>query len=207
MSAWWRLLLLAYPAEFRRRFGDEMVELLEHTARPLGASWLRVSADLVWAAARERWDGLKERELVPRLCSGAMALAISSSLVLAGHRIPDWVKLPQLAPPVLGPTAVLHELADPTIAFLLLVAALYGLLLELSAPGTLIPGGLGLACAAAGLLALAQMPVNYAGLAFLCAGVGLLLAGVKVSLHGILGGAGVALFLFGTLLLFDFGSQ
>ena len=55
-------LLLAYPPEFRRRFGDEMLQVFrdcsrdEARTRTLAVFWLRTVLDLILTAAKERTD-------------------------------------------------------------------------------------------------------------------------------------------------------
>lgn len=56
------LLLFAYPAEFRRKFGDQMLQVFRDCYRAEARSgsvpsfWLRTLVDLVFTAAKERSD-------------------------------------------------------------------------------------------------------------------------------------------------------
>jgi len=56
----YRLLLLAYPADFRREFGDDMTQVFRTRARTAGAFaqrarfWRRTLTDWIASAARER---------------------------------------------------------------------------------------------------------------------------------------------------------
>ena len=55
----YRCLLFAYPAHFRRRFGDQMLQTFRdcyHFEVNKPGFWLRTLVDLVWTAARERAD-------------------------------------------------------------------------------------------------------------------------------------------------------
>ena len=58
------ILLLAFPREFRRRFEAEMAAMFEARSSAAGSSllsrvalWRAIVADVVRAAARERWPG------------------------------------------------------------------------------------------------------------------------------------------------------
>jgi len=99
--------------------------------------------------------------------------------------------------------AFLHAISDPTIAYLLLSLGTMGLFLELSNPGSILPGVVGGICLLLGFYALGTLPVNYAGLALM--GFALVLFGVDLFApsHGILTVGGVIAFVLGSLLLFN----
>ena len=97
----------------------------------------------------------------------------------------------------------LGVITDPTIAYLLLLAGLYGLVLEVLHPGSLLPGVAGAICLLVGMYALQMLPVNYAGLALMALGVGLLVAEAFTPAYGTLGIGGTAAFVFGSIMLLD----
>ncbi len=97
----------------------------------------------------------------------------------------------------------LGVITDPTIAYLLLLAGLYGLVLEALHPGGLLPGVAGAICLLVGLYALQMLPVNYAGLALMALGLGLLFAEAFTPAYGTLGIGGTAAFVFGSIMLLD----
>ncbi|KGI78223.1 NfeD family protein [Oleiagrimonas soli] len=99
-------------------------------------------------------------------------------------------------------TRFLGIITNPTIAYLLLIAGLYGLLLEAFHPGALFPGIAGAICLLIGLYALQLLPVNYAGLALMALGVGLVVAEVITPTVGALGVGGVIAFTVGSIMLF-----
>ena len=94
---------------------------------------------------------------------------------------------------------------NPTIAYLLLLAGIYGLILEAFHPGTWLPGVTGGICLLLGLYALQLLPVNYAGLALMALGIGLLLAEAFVPTAGVVGIGGVIAFVIGSIMLFHRG--
>jgi membrane-bound serine protease (ClpP class) len=98
---------------------------------------------------------------------------------------------------------VFNFLANPNIAYLLLMAGLLGLYVELTSPGLLFPGVAGTICLVIGLAALQMLPVNYAGLALLGLGAAMLVAEAFLPSFGVLGVGGLVALVIGSLLLFD----
>lgn len=99
-------------------------------------------------------------------------------------------------------TRFLGIITNPTIAYLLLLAGIFGLVLEAFNPGTMLPGIAGAICLLIGLYALQLLPVNYAGLALMALGVGLVIAEVLVPTLGVIGIGGVVAFTVGSIMLF-----
>jgi membrane-bound serine protease (ClpP class) len=99
----------------------------------------------------------------------------------------------------------LATITNPTIAYMLLLAGIYGLVLEAFHPGALLPGITGGICLLIGLYALQLLPVNYAGLALMALGIGLLLAEAFNPSVGALGIGGVIAFVIGSIMLFRTG--
>ena len=100
------------------------------------------------------------------------------------------------------PQRILSTLAHPQIAYLLLLAGLAGLYFELSNPGVVLPGVIGAICLIMGLLALQQLPINYAGLALIALAVLFFILEIKIMSYGLLTVAGLVAFVLGSLLLF-----
>lgn len=97
----------------------------------------------------------------------------------------------------------LAVLTNPAVAYFLLLAGIYGLLLEGYNPGAVLPGVTGAICLLLGLFAFQLLPVNYVGFALILLGVALLIAETIVSSFGALGFGGIAAFVFGSILLLD----
>jgi membrane-bound serine protease (ClpP class) len=104
-----------------------------------------------------------------------------------------------------GRARFLMIVTNPIIAYLLLLAGIYGIALEAFHPGTWLPGIVGSICLLIGLYALQLLPVNYAGLALMALGIGMLVAEFFVPTVGALGVGGVIAFVFGSILLFNTG--
>jgi membrane-bound serine protease (ClpP class) len=98
---------------------------------------------------------------------------------------------------------VLNVIADPNIAYLLMMAGLLGLYIEFTNPGVVFPGVAGAICLLLALTALHVLPVNTSGLALVLLGLALLVAEAFVPAFGLLGIGGVVAFVIGSLFLFD----
>lgn len=98
---------------------------------------------------------------------------------------------------------VLNTLADPNIAYLLMMAGLLGLYMEFSHPGVIFPGVAGAICLLLALASFQLLPLNYTGLALIALGIGLLVAEMFVPSFGVLGVGGIIALAIGSLLLFD----
>ncbi|MBF1801336.1 NfeD family protein [Alloalcanivorax profundimaris] len=100
-------------------------------------------------------------------------------------------------------TAFLAVITDPSIAYILMLVGLYGLVLEFSSPGVGAPGVLGAICLLLALYALQMLPVSYVGLGLIVLGVGLMVAEALSPSFGVLGAGGLAALLFGSVMLMD----
>lgn len=97
----------------------------------------------------------------------------------------------------------LSIITTPTIAYVLLLAGLFGLVIEAFHPGALLPGIAGVICLLIGMYALQMLPVNYAGLALMTLGVALLIAELVSPSIGVVGVGGVIAFVLGSVMLMN----
>jgi membrane-bound serine protease (ClpP class) len=95
----------------------------------------------------------------------------------------------------------LDILADPNMGLILMTLAIYGMILELSHPGAILPGVVGGIALILALASFATLEVNYAGVALIGFAVLLFVADVLLPAHGILTVGGVIAFILGALLL------
>lgn len=102
-------------------------------------------------------------------------------------------------------TRFLAIITNPTIAYLLLLAGIFGLALEALHPGAMLPGIVGGIALLLGLYALQLLPVNYAGLALMALGIGLLVAEAVTPTVGALGAGGLVSFVVGSIMLMNTG--
>jgi membrane-bound serine protease (ClpP class) len=97
----------------------------------------------------------------------------------------------------------LAVIANPSIAYLLLLIGMGGLLFEGYSPGVVLPGVAGAISLLLALYAFQMLPVNYAGLALIALGVALIIAETVVPAYGSLGIGGVVAFVIGSVILMD----
>ncbi|MGE5175721.1 MAG: NfeD family protein [Hyphomicrobiales bacterium] len=96
---------------------------------------------------------------------------------------------------------LLSRIIDPNVAYILFILGFYGILFELSNPGSILPGVVGGICLLLAFLAFQALPINLTGLALLIFAMVLFAVDVKVQSHGILTSGGVVALVLGSLLL------
>ncbi len=94
-------------------------------------------------------------------------------------------------------------LANPNIAYLLMILGFYGLLYEITHPGFGVPGVLGITFLILAFYSLQTLPTNYAGVALMVFGLGLLVSEAFVPGFGFLLVSGIVCLILGSLLLFQ----
>ena len=94
-------------------------------------------------------------------------------------------------------------ITDPNVAYLLMLAALYGLFFEFSNPGLILPGVAGVIALLLALYAFQLMPINYVGLALIVIGVGFMVLELYVTSYGAIGIGGIIAFIVGSIMLYD----
>ncbi|KWR78633.1 NfeD family protein [Cupriavidus sp. IDO] len=97
----------------------------------------------------------------------------------------------------------LAVITDPSVALILMMIGIYGLIFEFSTPGMVVPGIAGAICLLLALFALHMLPVNYAGLALIALGIGCMVAELFLPTFGTLGVGGIIAFAFGAVMLID----
>lgn len=125
------------------------------------------------------------------LASGSMRLHTAGAHL--NHWMPDWR------------IRFLGVIANPSIAYLLLLIGIFGLLLEGYNPGAVLPGVVGAICLLLALYAFQLLPVNFAGLLLMALGVVLIIAEAFVPAYGSLGIGGIISFVIGSVVLMDTG--
>ncbi len=125
-------------------------------------------------------------------------LGVERTLELKGAHIetlePDWR------------SRLLSVIADPSVAYLLMLAGVFGLFFEFSNPGFVLPGVVGAISLLLALFAFQVMPINYVGVFLILLGIAFMIAEVYVAGFGVLGIGGIASFVLGSVMLVDTGS-
>ncbi len=97
---------------------------------------------------------------------------------------------------------LLHVVVDPQIAVLLFTVGTYGLIFELSNPGLIFPGIVGVIAIVLALFAFGTLDANAAGIVLMVFAILLFVLEIKVAAHGILTAGGIAALVVGTIILF-----
>lgn len=120
----------------------------------------------------------------------------------AAHALPteDWEF--QIAPMPLKYRLV-SFFADPNLAYMILSLGTLCIWIELSHPGLILPGVLGVLCVVVSLVSFQLLPISYGALALIFIGLGFVVAELFVPAYGVLGVAGILAFVFGSLFLMD----
>lgn len=103
--------------------------------------------------------------------------------------------------PIAGIDRFLAFLADPNIAYLLLVVGLLGVVAEAVTAGAVFPGVTGAICLLLSAYGLLHLPTNWIGLALIAAGMVMFVLDLKISGFALSIGAVIA-FALGSLLIF-----
>lgn len=100
----------------------------------------------------------------------------------------------------------LEFISDPNVSFILLTVGGLGVVVEIFNPGLIFPGVIGAICLLLAFLALGNLPVNWAGVAFIGLAIVLAVLEAHVSGWGILGvGSIISLVVGGLILFYQFG--
>ncbi|MCP3136060.1 NfeD family protein [Pyxidicoccus xibeiensis] len=192
--------------QLARKVENDAVAFVESIARQRGrnvawaASAVRDSASVSADRARE----LRVVEHVAPTEADFLAWADGRRVDVAGG---DSVRLATKdarlvdLEPTLSQRAV-HALAHPSIVYLLFLVAALGLVVEMSHPGAIAPGLIGLVALVLALVASSALPVRAGALALLLVGAALIIAELFVT-SGLLGAAGVLLLTLGGVFLID----
>jgi membrane-bound serine protease (ClpP class) len=98
---------------------------------------------------------------------------------------------------------LLAVITNPSVALILMMIGVYGLIFEFANPGTGGGGVVGGICLLLALYSLQLLPVNYAGVALILLGIGFMVAEAFIPSFAVLGLGGVAAFVTGSVILID----
>lgn len=98
---------------------------------------------------------------------------------------------------------LLAVITNPSVALILMMVGIYGLIFEFSNPGTAGGGVVGGICLLLAMYSLQLLPVNYAGVALILLGLAFMIAEAFIPSFGVLGLGGVVAFVTGSVILFD----
>ncbi len=96
---------------------------------------------------------------------------------------------------------ILSRVLDPNIAFILLLAGILGLYVEVAHPGMVLPGVIGGISVILALFAFNMLPVSWAGAALILLAIVLFVLEGTVTSHGVLAVGGIVAMIVGGLML------
>jgi membrane-bound serine protease (ClpP class) len=132
----------------------------------------------------KRIDGRKVN-----VASGEVVLATAGAEIV--EQQPDWR------------SRFLATITNPSVAYILMLIGIYGLIFEFYNPGMVLPGVAGAICLLLALYAFQLLPVSYAGIALILLGIGFIVAELFVPAYGTLGTGGAIAFIVGSVMLMD----
>jgi len=98
---------------------------------------------------------------------------------------------------------ILDKISDPNIAYILLLLGIYGIIFELSNPGSILPGVVGVIFLILAFFAMQTLPINWAGLLLILFALVLFILEIKITSYGLLTLGGIVSMVLGSLMLFE----
>jgi membrane-bound serine protease (ClpP class) len=94
-------------------------------------------------------------------------------------------------------------ITDPNVAYILMMMGMLGIFFELSTPGVVLPGVIGVISLILAFFAFQSLPINWAGLLLIMFGLILLIVEIKIASHGVLTVGGIVAMVLGSFMLYD----
>jgi len=98
---------------------------------------------------------------------------------------------------------IFDALANPNVAYILMMLGFYGLFFELSNPGAILPGIIGAICLILAFYSLQTLTINYAGVLLILLAIILFVLEIWIPSYGALTLGGIVAFVIGSLMLVD----
>jgi len=124
-----------------------------------------------------------------RTAGGETTLATAGAEIVTVE--PDWR------------TQLLGAIANPNLAYILLLIGIYGIIFEFASPGIVFSGVIGAIALLLALFSLNLIGVDYAGAGLVLLGIALMVAEAFAPSFGILGIGGAVAFALGSVFMFD----
>lgn len=135
-------------------------------------------------------DLLKQLDGKTFIAAGQPRQLHTAGAAIVEH-LPDWR------------TRLLAVITNPSVALILIMIGIYGLLFEFMNPGSGVGGVIGGICLLLALYAMQLLPVSYAGVALILLGVTFMIAEAFLPSFGVVGFGGIVAFVVGAVILMD----
>ncbi|HYB43772.1 MAG TPA: nodulation protein NfeD, partial [Candidatus Methylomirabilis sp.] len=204
----------AHPVAVGGEMDKEMVKKVENDA----AAFVRSIAtdrgrNVDWAEKAVRSSvSATEREAVKLKVVDLIADSVRDLLAKVDGRVVKTIKGPVTLETRDAPVRrievrfrdrLLALISDPNVAYILMMVGMLGIFFELSTPGVVLPGVIGVISLILAFFAFQSLPVNWAGLLLIIFGLVLLVVDIKVTSHGVLTVGGIVSMVLGSLMLYD----
>lgn len=98
---------------------------------------------------------------------------------------------------------IIAAIADPNLAFVLLIIGALAIYVEFSSPGLIAPGVIGAILVLLALSAFSVLPINWLGAALILSGLAMFVLEAKFASHGVLGAGGTLALVLGAVMLIN----
>jgi membrane-bound serine protease (ClpP class) len=194
------------PPDLRDKAISDAVAFIRSLAQLRGrnAEWAELA--VTRAASLSADDALREGviDLIAADVADLMARLDGRTVALDGGSVR--LETAGLAVSVIEPdwrSRLLAAITDPTVAAILMLIGVYGLIFEFYSPGLVGPGVIGAICLLLALYAFHVLPVNESALALMVLGLALTVAEAVTPGFGVLGLGGLVAFVLGAVMLVD----
>jgi membrane-bound serine protease (ClpP class) len=191
-----------------RKIENDLVAMVEGIARERNRNeeWAKDAVVNSVSATADRALELGIIDLIARDRADLLAQLDGRELMLNGKKVELQTKsaaVIEYEPPLRS--WFLDLLASPGIAMILMLFGVVGIMIEMYAPGTWIPGVTGVLCLLLAFVSMDQLPIDAGGVLLILAGIAFIVIEFFTPTHGVLGvlgGFGIAA---GLVLLVDVG--
>jgi len=216
---------ISWPKQFQKKNGEEPGEKSKESSTPMEDKILNDTVAFVKSIAEKRnrnveWaeksvrgsDSITETEALKKRVINLIAndekdllqKLDGQKIVIDSREIVLKTKEAQIEYIAMNSRQkLLNVLADPNIAYILMILGFYGLLYEITHPGIGVPGVLGTIFLILAFYSMQTLPTNYAGVALIALGIILFIAEAAVPGFGLLTLGGVTSMVLGSLILFN----
>ena len=195
------------PDTLKKKATNILVADIKNLAARRGekaTAWAEKAVAEAAAATADEALALGVIDIIARDVPDLMQQLDGRTVTVAGEKITLDVQGAPVEEMPLGPIqGFLNTITNPALAAILLTIGLNAILFELSSPGGYAAGVIGLICLLLALYALGMLNANWAGLGFIVLAFVLFVLDIKAPTHGVLTFGGIAVFVFGSFLLFN----
>ncbi|MCX7737280.1 MAG: nodulation protein NfeD [Candidatus Kapabacteria bacterium] len=172
--------------------------------RNRNASWAEKSVrESISSTEKEALDSNVIDFIAPNLDSLLKAINNFKTTTSTGEKIINTTDIQIIELESNWKDELLKIISNPNVAYLLLMAGIYGIFFEIYNPGAIFPGVLGGISLILAAYSFQMLPVNWAGIALILLAVVMFLLEIKIVSHGLLSIGGVISLFLGSIMLFD----